>query len=364
MLGFFRERASLTGKWQKGIPPWCTTFIKKPELRVLCGVYVLTRPYNNEGFIVDMFIFLLVPAAVALDFALGDPHGWPHPVRSLGDAAGRMDAWARGFSGGLRLKGTLCAGALALAAWAIAWGLVSLPFLGGLLALYLAYAGLALGSLLSEGRGVLRLVETGDLEGARAALAMLVSRDTSSMDEGAVCRALAETLSENLGDGFAAPFLYLVLFGVPGMWAYKAVSTLDSMWGYKTERYLEFGWAAARADDVLAFVPSRLAAFAIMAAARLDGGANAFSLSEVRRDAGKLASPNAGWPMAAAAWAVGASMGGPAVYFGKDVDKPRLGPEGESWTPDRVRELLRIVRMAGLLLAGALWGGWLLVAAL
>ncbi|MCK9241499.1 cobalamin biosynthesis protein, partial [Desulfocurvus sp.] len=139
-------------------------------------------------------------------------------------------------------------------------------------------------------------------------------------------------------------------------WAYKAVSTMDSMWGYRTERWRGLGWACARLDDALAFVPSRLAALGIAAVSRAAGGL-AVPLAAVRRDAARMASPNAGWPMAAAAWALGAGMGGPAVYFGQPVDKPRLGPGGGAWTPALVRRLIGLLRAAGLAVAGALWLG-------
>ncbi|WP_028587313.1 adenosylcobinamide-phosphate synthase CbiB [Desulfocurvus vexinensis] len=296
----------------------------------------------------------LPPLAVGLDLALGDPQGWPHPVRAIGALVARLEGPARRAPGPERLRGALCVLVAAGAAGAAAWAATRLPWVGWLAGVYLAYAGLALGALLAEGRAVLALLEGGDLEGARRALAMLVSRDTAHLDEEGVCRALAETLAENLGDGFVAPFFYLVLLGLPGLWAYKAVSTMDSMWGYRTERWRGLGWACARLDDVLAFVPSRLAALGVAAVSPLAGGA-AVPLSLVRRDAACMASPNAGWPMAAAAWALGAGMGGPAVYFGQPVDKPRLGPQGGAWTPALVRRLMGLLRAAGLAVAGALW---------
>jgi len=292
--------------------------------------------------------------ALGADLVIGDPPHWPHPVRWLGRAAGRLEAWARSGRGGLRWRGAAAAWGLAAFAAAGAWVLCALPLVGALAALYLAYAGLALGSLLAEGRKVLALVEAGDLPAARQAVGMLVSRETADMDEGEVCRALAETLSENLCDGLVAPFFYLVLGGPAGLWAYKAVSTLDSMWGYRTERWRELGWAAARTDDVLAFIPARLTAAFIVLAARFSPG-RVVSLGAVRRDAAKMESPNAGWPMAAAAWAMDATMGGPTTYFGSVKDKPVLGPAGQPWTPERLGGLLRLVRRAGLACALVLW---------
>ncbi|MBU1001418.1 MAG: adenosylcobinamide-phosphate synthase CbiB [Proteobacteria bacterium] len=304
-------------------------------------------------------LFALPLLALGADLVLGDPQGWPHPVRWLGRVAHGLEAWARRSGGGLRWRGALCAWGLALGAGTLAWGAASLPLVGWLLALYLAYAGLALGSLLSEGRKVLALVEAGNLSGARQAVAMLVSRDTSGMNEEEICRALAETLSENLCDGLVAPFFYLAFLGPAGLWGYKAVSTLDSMWGYRTEPWRELGWAAARTDDVLAFVPARLTAVFIVLCGRVLFGRRV-SLRVVRDDARRMESPNAGWPMAAAAWVVQGTMGGRTVYFGVSKDKPVLGPEGRPWMCRQLRQLLRLVTVSGVCCALALWlGAWL-----
>jgi adenosylcobinamide-phosphate synthase len=169
-----------------------------------------------------------------------------------------------------------------------------------------------------------------------------------------VLRTLAETLSENLNDAFVAPFFFLSVAGPAGLWVYKAVSTLDSMWGYKTPRYKDFGWAAAKADDVLAFIPARLTGLAMIGAGALTGLNWRAAYDNILADSGKTDSPNAGWPMAAAAWLLGASMGGPAVYFGEVKDKPVLGPEGD-WTLDKVRRLRSLVLATGLLAAAGLF---------
>lgn len=301
----------------------------------------------------DLLWTLLPLVAVLVDLALGDPPVWPHPVRLVGKAAAELSPLVRaGNPGAQRAKGAAAVLLLAGAAGGVAWFAVSLPWLGLVLALYLAYAGLALGQLLREGRAMADSLERGDLESARGALAMLVSRDTRGLDEAGLRRALAETLAENLNDAFVAPFLFLAVGGPAWLWVYKAVSTLDSMWGYKTDEWRFAGWFAARADDVLAFVPARIAAFAMLAAGwllRLDWDEAYLHLLQ---DARKSESPNAGWPMAAAAWLCAGGMGGPAVYFGKPKDKPEIGPEGAGWTDARLANLLTLCRATGLLLAG------------
>ena len=186
------------------------------------------------------------------------------------------------------------------------WLLISLPLLGALPAVYLAWAGLAMGSLLDTGREVLLRVETYPEPEARQALSWLVSRDTSRMDRPLMRKTLADTLSENFTDALLAPFFWLLLAGPVGLWMYKAVSTTDSMWGYLTERWRRLGWAGARADDCLAFIPARLSVAALWwtdillrrlrPAARIwDGPWPGFRM--VARQAVGMPSPNSGWSM-------------------------------------------------------------------
>jgi Cobalamin biosynthesis protein CobD/CbiB len=212
----------------------------------------------------------LAPLALIFDLWLGDPDlPWRHPVCVVGKLLDWLEAPARRvmrkngpdaerqrgrFAGGVALA--VLVGLTGVAAW----GLVSLPVLGPLLALYLAWAGLALGSLLRTGQEVLRRVEHYDEPQAREALSWLVSRDTSSMDRLLMRKTLADTLSENLTDAFMAPFFWLLVGGPVAMWCYKAVSTTDSMWGYVTEKWRWLGWAGARGDDALAYLPARLSA--------------------------------------------------------------------------------------------------------
>ena len=290
---------------------------------------------------------IIPPLAVALDLWLKDPPNWPHPVRLIGWLLDRLERLARSSPLPPRLAGLLCVLGLTLGVGLAVRLIVSLPVVGWFLALYLSFAGLALGGLLQEGRRVARLLREQDIEAARAALSGLVSRDVDQLDENGIRRALAETISENLNDAFTAPFFYLVCLGPAGLWAYKTVSTMDSMWGYKTPRWRELGWAAARADDLLAFLPARLTALALVATARLLGHPS-IPLSELRHAAGLTESPNAGWPMAAAALCLQAGMGGPTRYFGQTKIKPWLGPEGQPWTDPKLNDLLRLTLLAGL----------------
>jgi len=188
---------------------------------------------------------------------------------------------------------------------------------------------------------------------------MLVSRETKDLDRQGVMRGLAETISENANDGFVAPCFYFVLGGVIGnspewgvaaMWGFKAVSTLDSMWGYKTKKWRNFGYAAARTDDALAWLPARLTALAMLLTAvaerRVALGDLRTLWRSIAQDARATESPNAGWPMSAAAWLACAWIGGPAVYFGRIKEKPQLGPLQNDWTEARILTLFSLVRAA------------------
>jgi adenosylcobinamide-phosphate synthase len=302
-------------------------------------------------------VFLL--GCVVLDAVFGDPRDWPHPTRLIGMLLARLEGPARAFFLGPRLGG--CAVVLLLMfSCAVAVKCVtSLPLVGELAALYLGYAGLALGCLVREVNRVIFLVDGGRLPEARAHLAGLVSRDTSDMDEENICRALGETLSENFNDGFVTPFFWLSLLGPAALWAYKAVSTMDSMWGYRTDRFRELGFGGARTDDLLAWIPARLSAVFLWSAGLVLLRPARWKL--IVRDARTMDSPNAGWPMSAAAHIVGVPMGGPTRYFGEIKDKPLLGPEGRPWTTDSIRTMCRVIITAAVLCAGSLaaLGGWL-----
>jgi len=294
---------------------------------------------------------VLLPLAVGLDLLLGDPAGWPHPVRAIGWCYDRLDALADRLGRRSRLFGAMSVCAVAGAGAALVWGASLLPVLGPLCALYFAYAGLALGSLLAEARRAAHFLDAGDLEAARSVVGGLVSRETGELDAPQLRRALAESVAENANDGFVAPLFWLALAGPAGLWAYKAVSTADSMWGYRTPRHEALGWFGARADDVLAFAPARLTVAGLWLAAKLLGVGRGVKLSAIAGDARKSASPNAGWPMAAAAWLCGGGMGGASRYFGQIVAKPRFGPESGQWDAGRLRLLSRMVLLTGCIVA-------------
>ncbi|MBG0789538.1 MAG: cobalamin biosynthesis protein CobD [Desulfovibrionaceae bacterium] len=303
-------------------------------------------------------IFLVPAIAVILDGLVGDPVSWPHPVRFIGKGLDLYEAAARRVRINLRAAGWAAVCLFTTAAWGAVECLTAIPYVGWVFAVYFAYAGLALGCLLKDARRVAGLLDTGNIGEARHQLSMLVSRDTENLDAPALRRTLAETVSENLNDGFVAPLFYLALFGPGGMWAYKTVSTMDSMWGYRNERYRDLGRGAARTDDFLAWIPARLTARLMLFVGKRLGLDYAAAKANHADDAARMESPNAGWPMATAAWLVGGQMGGPAVYFGRPKQKPVLGPEGKEWDKKKLRVLIRLCDSTGTRAA------WLLIPAL
>ncbi len=310
---------------------------------------------------------LILLAAGLADAVLGDPPRWPHLVRLMGRAVAAGEAWLRPLArsaGGLRLAGGVLVLLVVGGFWLGGWLALKLaadlwPPLAWALALLLSFQCLAAGQLWQEANRVLIPLQQGDLQEARQRLAGLVGRDTDRLGPAGVARALVETVAENLNDGVIAPLFYLALGGPPLAMAYKAVNTLDSMVGYLNQRYRHFGRTAARLDDLAGWLPARLCALLMVAVCPLLGLSAGRAWQALRRDAAKHHSPNAGWPEAAAAGALGVRLGGPASYGGQTQDKPWLNPAGRNPNPADVAACLRLLVLVNfwalLLAASALW---------
>jgi adenosylcobinamide-phosphate synthase len=274
---------------------------------------------------------IIVIAAVVLDWLLGDPRQLPHPVVGIGklisllETALRGRLGAEGRLGGLFLVLLTVAGAVAAGAGIISSLRHIHPWVGLAGEAALAWFCLAARSLHRESKRAADALESGDLEGARQWLSQIVGRDTAELSEEQVWRATVETVAENSSDGVVAPLFYLMVGGPLAALAYKAVNTLDSMVGYKNERYLQFGWAAARLDDLLNWLPARLTGLLICGAAPLVGLSRGDAWRIMVRDGRKHSSPNAGIPEAAVAGALGVQLGGASSYFGQTVEKPFIG---------------------------------------
>ncbi len=222
-----------------------------------------------------------------------------------------------------------------------------LACLGFTVAVLIVAALLAAGSLDQHVRAVARALRADGLDGGRRSIANIVGRDPDTLDEAAVCRAAIESLAENASDGVTAPALWFLLGGLPGMIAYKAINTADSMIGHLSERHRAFGWAAARLDDLVNLPASRLTGLMFVAAAAIVPGASAPSAwRALRRDARRHRSPNAGWPEAAMAGALGLRLAGPRFYGGIMVDDHWMGDGRAEATARDIDRALTIYRVA------------------
>lgn len=291
--------------------------------------------------ILDLAAPIVLLAAVLLDAVLGDP-AWlwravPHPVVIIGNAIASLERALNRpqWSGSARrMAGLGCVVAILAGAVIIAFGLRALAeAVAGPLARYTVEAVMA-GILLAQRslfEHVARVRDAfadGGLSQAREAVSMIVGRDPNTLDAAGVSRAAIETTAENFSDGVIAPAFWFLLLGLPGMLAYKVLNTADSMIGHRNARYADFGWAAARLDDLANLVPARLSAVLIALAAIVVRG-NPFKVVAVAvRDAGKHKSPNAGWPEAAMAATLGLALAGPRVYGGVVTDDPWLNGTG------------------------------------
>lgn len=301
----------------------------------------------------------MTEAAALLALTLDAALGWPvwlhartgHPVGAFArliatcdvgfNRPDRSDAQRRLFGGAtlLLLIGTTGVAGYALEAAAhriagsFAWVVIAL----------LAWPGLAQRSLYDHYCPILIALQNGDLTEARRAVGMIVGRDTAVLKETGVARAAIESLAESFCDGIAAPLFWFLIFGLPGLWLYKAINTADSLIGHKEEPYTAFGMVAARTDDAMNFIPARLAALLIC----LAGGGG---WRVLWRDHGKHASPNAGWPEAAMAGALGVRLAGPAVYGGHRIQKPWIG----TGTPPGIEAMMQ-ARLTYLRACGIVW---------
>jgi adenosylcobinamide-phosphate synthase len=236
----------------------------------------------------------------------------------------------------------------------------AVPVLGFALAVLVVVALIAAGSLDQHVRAVASALRTEGLAGGRQSIAKIVGRDPDALDEAAICRAAIESLAENASDGVTAPALWYLVGGLPGMIAYKAINTADSMIGHISERYRAFGWAAAKLDDLVNLPASRLTGLMFIAAAAIVPGASAATAWQAfRRDARLHRSPNAGWPEAAMAGALGLRLAGPRVYDGVMVDDHWMGDGRAEATVADIDRALTIYRVAfaGALLIVTIIGG-------
>ena len=267
-----------------------------------------------------------------IDLLLGDPRWLYHPVQAIGWLISHLEPpLRRAFPRRLRLAGAVLVIAVVAITGIVTGGLLFLlhrlhPVAGFVGETIVCWLILATKSLRTESMKVVKALENGTLDDGRKAVSMIVGRDTEHLSEEEVLKAAVETVAENASDGILAPLLFAAVLGSVGGMCYKAVNTMDSMVGYKNDRYLDFGRAAAKVDDVLNFLPARISGFLMCLAAYLGfDGKNAFRI--FFRDRKNHASPNSAHTEAACAGALGLKLGGTHDYFGKPVVKPTIGDD-------------------------------------
>ena len=301
------------------------------------------------------FILLL---ALALDALIGDPRWLPHPVRLLGWLTGLLDRAlnreghgesARAFLGGVAVL--LVVGASAAAGWAVAHYAGALGW-GWLAELALVAMLLAQRDMADHMVRVARALDRG-AKPARDAVRHIVGRDLRALDEHGIARAAIESGAENYSDGVVAPAFWYLLLGLPGLLAYKAINTMDSMIGHRSPRHHAFGRAAARIDDAVNWVPARIAGGLVaLAALAVPGARPGRAWRTMLRDAPRHSSPNAGWPEAAMAGALGLALLGPRHYEGEAAaDQAWLGDGRRDATADDLRRTVRVFAAACALVA-------------
>jgi len=296
-------------------------------------------------------------SAALLEFLLGCPANWPHPVRWIGHLITWLERRIRRLShssSGLQIGGAVLWLVVVGSAWLVSWGVLCLanaihPVLGFLIEVWMIYTVLAARCLSDAAKEVYRVLKQGSLSESRQALSWIVGRDTSQLERPQMTRAVVETVAENSVDGVIAPLFFLLLGGAPLAMAYKAVNTLDSMVGYKTEKYRDIGRVSARLDDAANYIPARLGWLLLTLAAWLLRENAAQALKIGFRDRHQHSSPNCAWPEGAVAGALGIRLGGPNDYFGERVEKPWIGDAQREVEVEDITRTINLMLLASFL---------------
>jgi adenosylcobinamide-phosphate synthase len=303
-----------------------------------------------------------IVAAMVIDLVIGDPRGWPHEARFAGVLSTVYERWLTRHFSRSSLLGLLfwfmVVGTM-LAVYAIVHVICSLisPVATDVFDVFIVYQAIAARDLHRHAKSILQALVSGDLSAARKRLSSIVGRDTQHLDESEISRATIESVSESLVDGIVAPLFWAVIGGAPGALVYRTANTLDSMVGHRTPAYEKFGKPSARIDDLLNWAPARLCARMIYLFR------HPAPWSTIRQEAGRHASPNAGWPEAAMAYALGVRLGGTNYYEGEPVQVPVFNASGRTAATSDIKSSLTriwwVVFAAGgvvLLMAFLAWG--------
>ncbi|MFS0557039.1 adenosylcobinamide-phosphate synthase CbiB [Brevibacillus sp. 179-C9.3 HS] len=296
-------------------------------------------------------------AAYLIDRVVGDPRSLPHPVVIMGWWITRLERVIRSVvkeESQLKLVGVLfplviVCGSYAVV-WLLLWGVSFIhPAISWVLGAWLISTTIATKGLADAGMEIARHLVAGDMEAARRSLSMVVGRDTERLDESEVCRGAVETVAENIVDAIVSPLIYAAIGGAPLAMAYRAANTLDSMVGYKNKKYNNLGWASARFDDVLNYIPARLTALLLVAASWLQRLDWKQCWAMIRRDAHLHPSPNSGLPEAGVAGALGVQLGGLNYYQGVASNRAKMGDAKRPLQASDIVATIRLMYLVSLL---------------
>lgn len=300
------------------------------------------------------YIGLYVMTAFLLDLLVGDPHWIPHPVTLIGKAIEILERLSRRISqnpAALKIMGVLTALLITAGSWVLTYFLARWVFsinywAGAILSVWLISTTIAARGLSRAAGEIYLLLQDGDLAEARRKVGMIVGRDTDQMEPRSVIRASVETVAENIVDAVVAPLFYAFIGGAPLAMAYRAINTLDSMLGYKNERYINYGMAAARLDDIANYIPARLTGLFLLAAAWILRMNARGALQAVLRDASGHPSPNSGISEAAVAGALGVQLGGLNYYNGRSSFRAYMGKALMPLAPDHIKQTVRLMYLS------------------
>ncbi|MFJ8235035.1 adenosylcobinamide-phosphate synthase CbiB [Ureibacillus sp. NPDC094379] len=289
-----------------------------------------------------------------LDLIIGDPPKWPHPIRWIGTFIAwltkKLNKGDYRFYKGMFLA-IIVISTVTLTTLAIVYAAYQIHIVAGFIVETILIAiGLAQKSLKEAAMVVYDALKAGDMKEARTKLSWIVGRDTADLEEPEIVRGVVETVSENTSDGITAPLFYAILFGAPGLWAYKAINTLDSMVGYKNEKYRQFGTVSARLDDVANFIPSRITGLLILLFTK--NKTNRTLLKRMKLwliDAKKHPSPNSGYLEAATSYQLGIRLGGYNTYHGVTSFRAYMGKPDEELRSIHIKDTIQQMTIVSLI---------------
>ncbi len=300
------------------------------------------------------YLALQIGIAFILDILIGDPRWLPHPVRIIGKCVELLEKVLRRVFASERLAGIFLAGITVVGTYLLTYEIINMFSRFGRIwefavSTIIIFFSLSIRDLFKEAKGVMKELDSGNIGQARERLSQIVGRDTHNLDKQQITKACVETTAESSVDGIIAPLFFAFIGGPALAMAYKAINTLDSMVGYKYGKYLNLGWASAKLDDLVNYIPARIAAVILPMSSYVCGADFLNSIKIIKRDGRKHPSPNSGIPEAAIAGALRIRLGGPSTYKGVVSNKPFIGGQTNEIVTDNIKRTIRIVFMAAIM---------------